>query len=57
MSPALAKTLITLAAGALTAISQVPGEPALLQLGLIALAGFFAGWAHLPQPGAPKGDQ
>lgn len=54
MSPTVIKTLITLAATVAGSCSQIPGLPPLAQVALGALAGFFAGWAHMTQPGTAK---
>ena len=51
MSPLVAKSLLTLAAGVAAALAFVP-QCAPYQAALTALAGFLGGGAHIPQPGA-----
>lgn len=54
MSPTMMKTILTVLAGTSGATAAVPGLPFVAQIGLTALATFFAMWAHGPnRPGTP----
>ncbi len=50
MSPAVAKTFMTIGAGIAASLAFVP-QLAPYQAALTALAGFLGGGAHVPRPG------
>jgi hypothetical protein len=55
MSDTMKRSLLTLAALVFGGAAQLPDLATypLVAQGLVMLAGFFAGWAHMQKPGAP----